>query len=130
MEQNQRNSNNQSNRMGQQDDRQNQQNDWNNESMNTGSGLREQSQREQDSSGSGRSYDYGTEGSSTEEDTNQQLGRNSNQQNISNPTTTPGSSSDNMPGTGRSDTRTGMGSGLTTKQSTTGSDFDGQNRTS
>jgi len=129
MENNQRNRGNTNDRMNQQEERQNQQNDWNNESMNTSSGLRDQSQREQDSSGSGRSYDYGTEGSN-EEDMNQQLGRNSNQQNVSNPTTTPGSGSDNMPSPGRSDSRTGKGSGLTTKQSTTGSDFDGQNRTS
>lgn len=129
MENNQRNRGNTNDRMNQQEDRQNQQNDWNNESMNTASGMREQSQREQDNSGSGRSYDYGTEGSS-EEDMNQELGHNSNQQNISNPTNTPGRGGDNMPNLGRNDSRTGMGSGLTTKQSTTGSDFDGQNRTS
>jgi hypothetical protein len=87
-------------------------------------------QRDQDEAGSGRSYDYGSEGSS-EEDMNQQLGRNSNQQNISNPTTTstPGTGSDSMPGVGNN-SRAGAGSGMTTKQGTTGSDFDGQNRTS
>ena len=130
MEHNQRNNSNQSDRMDQQNDRQNQQNDWNNESLNTASGLREKTQQEQDSAGSGRSYDYGTEGSSTEEDMNEQLGRNSNQQDVSNPITTPGKGGENMPSVGRNDHRTGMGSGHTTKQSTTGSDFDGQNRTS
>ncbi len=98
----------------------------NNESLNTASGLRNELQQEQDDAGSGRSYDYGTEGSnesSTEEGMNQQLGRNSNQQNVSNPTTTPGAGSDPIPGTGRSDTRAGTGSGLTTKQNITGSDF-------
>ena len=116
--------------MGQQDTMRDQQSERNNESMNTASGLREQSQREQDSAGSGRSYDYGTEGSRTEEDMNEQLGRNSNQQNISNPINTPGKGGENMPSVGRNDSRTGMGSGMTTKQSITGSDFDGQNRDS
>ncbi len=129
MEQNQRNSGNQNDRMEQDDTMRNQQNERNDESMNTASGLREQTQREQDSSGSGRSYDYGTEGS-TEEDMNERLGRNSNQQDISNPVNTPGKGGENMPSTGRNDHRTGMGSGMTTKQSITGSDFDGQNRTS
>jgi len=121
MEKNQADNSNQSS------NQRNQQNDWNNESQNTASGLRNDMQQEQDSAGSGRSYDYGTEGSS-EEDQNQQLGRNSNQQNVSNPVNTPGTGNDNMPG--RSDSRTGSGSGLTTKQSITGSDFDGQNRNS
>ena len=104
-----------------------QRNEQNNESMNTASGLRDQSEREQDESGSGRSYDYGTEGSS-EEAMNQQTGRNSNQQTVSNPLSTPGTgSSDALPGT-NSDSRAGTGSGMTTKQSITGSDFDGQDR--
>lgn len=128
MEQNQRNTADSnaggSERTEQQDAQRNQQN---NESLNTASGLRDQAQDQQDSSGSGRSYDYGTEGSS-EESTNQQLGRNSNQQTISNPLSTPGSgSSDALPGT-NSDSRAGTGSGMTTKQNITGSDFDGQNR--
>jgi hypothetical protein len=129
MENNQRNSNNRSGneRMDQQDQTRDQQRNWNNESMNTASNMREELQREQDSSGSGRSYDYGSQGSS-EEDTNQDLGRNSNQQNVSNPINTPGKGNDNMPG--RSDSRAGSGSGMTTKQSITGSDFDGQNRDS
>jgi hypothetical protein len=129
MENNQRNSGNRSgnDRMDQQDQTRDQQSNWNNESMNTASNMREELQREQDSSGSGRSYDYGSQGS-TEEDMNQDLGRNSNQQNVSNPINTPGTGSDNMPG--RSDSRAGAGSGMTTKQSITGSDFDGQNRDS
>ena len=106
-----------------------QQNNQDSDSLNTSSGLREQAQRQEDESGSGRSYDYGSE-NSTEDDMNQQLGRNSNQQNVSNPISTPGAGSDNLPGSGRSDSRAGMGSGQTTKQSITGSDFDGQNRTS
>lgn len=123
MEQNQRDSSN-TNENRQQDNLRNEQN---NESLNTASGLGEQAERQQEGSGSGRSYDYGTEGSS-EEGMNQQLGRNSNQQTVSNPLSTPGSgSSDALPGTG-SDSRAGMGSGMTTKQSITGSDFDGQNR--
>lgn len=101
-------------------DQQNGSNQQNNESLNTASGLRDQSQREQDSAGSGRSYDYGTEGSS-EEDMNQNLGRNSNQQDVTNPIT-PGS--DTMPG--HSDSRAGMGSGQSTKQNIAGSDLDGQ----
>lgn len=121
MEKNQRNSGNQ------QDQKLNQKNDWNNESQNTASNMRDNMQREQDESGSGRSYDYGTEGSS-EEELNQDLGRNSNQQDVSNPISTPGTGNDNMPG-GRN-TAAGSGSGLTTKQSVTGSDYDGQNRTS
>jgi len=123
MEQNERMNND---RMDQPD---NMRNEQNNESQNTSSGMRDDMQREQDSSGSGRSYDYGTEGS-TEEDMNQDLGHNSNQQTLSNPTTTstPGTGSDNMPAFGHS--RAGRGSGITTKQTTTGSDFDGQNRTS
>jgi hypothetical protein len=124
MEQNQRNSGN--DRMDQQDSR-NQQDNWNNESMNTASGMRDQMERQQDDMGSGRSYDYGTEGSS-EENLNQDLGRNSNQQNVSNPISTPGTGNDNMPGS--SDSRAGTGSGMTTKQNITGSDFDGQNRNS
>jgi hypothetical protein len=128
MEKNQRDNRNQSSTdRTQQDQTRNQQNDWNNESQNTASGLRNEMKREQDESGSGRSYDYGTEGSS-EEDTNQQLGRNSNQQNVSNPLNTPGTGNDNMPG--RSDSRAGTGSGTTTKQSVSGSDYDGQNRNS
>ena len=128
MENNQRNSSsNTGNERTQQDQMREQKNDWNNESQNTSSGMRNEMSREQDESGSGRSYDYGTEGSS-EEDMNQQLGRNSNQQNISNPLNTPGIGNDNMPG--RSDSRVGTGSGLTTKQNTTGSDYDGQNRNS
>ena len=126
MENNQRNSSNSNERM-QQDQMGNQQSDMNNESLNTASNMRNELQREQDSSGSGRSYDYGTEGSS-EEDQNQQLGRNSNQQNVSNPISTPGAGNDNMPG--HSGSRAGTGSGLTTKQSVTGNDFDGQDRTS
>lgn len=123
MEQHQSNSNNNEQR-GQQDNLRSEQN---NESLNTASGLRNETEQQQDSSGSGRSYDYGS-GSSTEEGQNQQLGRNSNQQTVSNPLSTPGTgSSDALPGT-NSDSRAGMGSGLTTKQSTTGSDFDGQNR--
>ena len=97
-----------------------------NESLNTASGLRNEMREEQDGTGSGRSYDYGTEGS-TEEDLNEQLGRNSNQQNVSNPINTPGAGG-SPAGTGRSDSRAGSGSGLTTKQNITGSDFDGQNR--
>ena len=116
---------NRNDRMGQGD---NMQNEQNNESLNTASGLRDQAERQSSSSeGSGRSYDYGTEGSS-EEEMNEQLGRNSNQQTISNPVNTPGASGSSMPGTGRSDSRAGTGSGLTTKQNITGSDFDGQNR--
>lgn len=114
-------------RMDQQENMRNQQDNQNNESMNTASGLRDELKQEQDGAGSGRSYDYGTEGS-TEEDTNQQLGRNSNQQNVSNPVNTPGTGNDNMPG--RSDSRAGAGSGMTTKQNITGSDYDGQNRNS
>lgn len=135
MENNQRNSGNRSGneRTGQQDQMRDQRNDQRNEqdseSLNTASGLRNEMKRNQDEAGSGRSYDYGTEGSS-EEDLNQQLGRNSNQQNVSNPISTPGTGNDNMPGTGRSDSRAGTGSGLTTKQGTTGSDYDGQNRNS
>ena len=114
--------------MDQQDQMRDQQQNRNNESQNTASNMREEIQREQDGSGSGRSYDYGTQGSS-EEDMNQQLGRNSNQQDVSNPISTPpGTGSDSMPG--RSDSRAGQGSGMTTKQSITGSDFDGQNRES
>jgi hypothetical protein len=129
MEHNQRNSGNRSgnDRIEQQDRTRNEQDNGNNESMNTSSNMREELKREQDSSGSGRSYDYGTQGSS-EEDVNQDLGRNSNQQNVSNPISTPGTGNDNMPG--RSDSRAGAGSGITTKQSITGNDFDGQNRNS
>jgi len=127
MEKNQSNNRNQSSDRMQEDQTRNQQNDWNNESQNTTSGLRNEMQQEQDETGSGRSYDYGTEGSS-EEDTNQQLGRNSNQQNVSNPLSTPGTGNDNMPG--QSDSRVGTGSGITTKQNITGSDYDGQNRNS
>lgn len=130
MEKNQRNRGDQSDRMNQQDNLRDQQNNMNNESMNTASGLRDQTRREQDGTGSGRSYDYGTEGSRTEEDMNERLGQNSNQQDISNPINTPGKGGENMPSTGRNDHRTGMGSGLSTKQSVTGSDFDGQNRES
>lgn len=126
MEKNQRKSGN--DRMDQQDQTRDQQSNTNNESMNKASNMREELKREQDSTGSGRSYDYGTQGSS-EEDLNRDLGRNSNQQNVSNPVSTPpGKGNDNMPG--RSDSRAGSGSGMTTKQSVTGSDFDGQNRDS
>lgn len=128
MEQNQKNdmdrNENSNERMGQQDDMRNQQG---NESLNTASGLREQAGQQSDDAGSGRSYDYGSE-NSTEEDTNQQLGRNSNQQNVSNPVNTPGTDSDATTGAGRNESRAGTGSGLTTKQNITGSDFDGQNR--
>jgi hypothetical protein len=121
MQQNQRTNNDRN------DQQNNLGNEQNNESLNTASGLRNELQNQQDSAGSGRSYDYGTEGSS-EEDQNQQLGRNSNQQNISNPLSTPQTdSSDALPGT-HSNSRAGTGSGLTTKQNITGSDFDGQNR--
>jgi hypothetical protein len=120
MEQNQRKNNDQM-------DQDNMHNEQNNESLNTASNMRNELQREQDSSGSGRSYDYGVEGSS-EEDMNQDLGSNSNQQNVSNPISTPGTGNDNLPG--RSDSRAGAGSGMTTKQNITGSDFDGQNRNS
>ena len=86
MEQNQRS---------QQENTQNQQTSDN---LNTAAGLRAQTERlSDDSSGSGRSYDYGSE-NSTEEDLNEQLGRNSNQQNASNPINTPGASSDNPAG--------------------------------
>ncbi len=111
---------------GQQDQMSNQQSSQANESQNTASGMRNEMKKEQDDAGSGRSYDYGTEGS--EEDQNQQLGRNSNQQNVSNPVSTPGTGNDNMPG--RSGSRAGTGSGQTKKQSITGSDYDGQNRNS
>jgi len=128
MEKNQRDNRNQSdNQRTQQDPTRNQQSDWNNESQNTSSNMRKDMEREEDSSGSGRSYDYGTEGSN-EENLNQDLGRNSNQQNVSNPVNTPGTGNDNMPG-GRN-SAAGTGSGLTTKQSVTGSDYDGQNRNS
>jgi hypothetical protein len=77
--------------------------------------------------GSGRSYDYGTEGS----DMSDTSRRNSDagQQNAS---ASRGGTSDmddeSIAGAGR-DTRTQRGSGLTTKRSITGSDFDGQNST-
>jgi hypothetical protein len=111
----------------QQEQWQTEQSSRNNQSLNTASNMREELQREQDGSGSGRSYDYGAEGSS-EDDMNQQLGRNSNQQTVSNPISTPGAGNDNLPG--HSDSRAGTGSGMTTKQSITGNDFDGQNRSS
>jgi len=127
MENNQRNSGMNNNDRMDQDKKRNQQDNQNNESLNTASDMRNEMRREQDDAGSGRSYDYGTEGSS-EENMNQDLGRNSNQQNVSNPVNTPGTGNDNMPG--RSDSRTGTGSGLSMKQSVTGSDYDGQNRNS
>ena len=113
-----------------------QQNDQDNLNLNTASGLRQQATLQEDASGSGRSYDYGAEGS-TEEEMNQQLGRNSNQQNISgtqqnasemNNNSTTDLGNDSISGAGRSSSRAGTGSGLDTKRSVTGSDFDGQNR--
>jgi hypothetical protein len=126
MEQNQRNSNNPNDRMEQPG---NMRNEQGNENLNTASGLREQAERQSDAEGSGRSYDYGSE-NSTEEDMNQQLGRNSNQQNVSgensNPTADMGS--DSITGMRSTNTRAGTGSGLHTKNNITGSDYDGQAR--
>jgi hypothetical protein len=125
--------NNDSNQRG--NDNTEQQKDQDNLSLNTASGLRQQATLQEDASGSGRSYDYGSEGS-TEEEMNQQLGLNSNQQNISgtqdasgqNNNSTTDLGNDSISGAGRSSSRAGSGSGMDTKRSTTGSDFDGQNR--
>ncbi|HUQ97333.1 MAG TPA: hypothetical protein VM010_06685, partial [Chitinophagaceae bacterium] len=94
----QRNSDN-NERMNQPDQSQGQQGGDN---INTASGLRDELKRDQSEAGSGRSYDYGAEGS-TEEDLNEQLGRNSNQQNVSNPVNTPGTSGGSTMGSHSSD---------------------------
>lgn len=125
MDQDQRNSNNTGEAGNEQQD------NMNNESLNTASGLRAQAERQSDSAGSGRSYDYGAEGS-TEEDLNQQLGRNSNQQNVSgnsgNDQSSESDDSGSISGAGRTDSRMGSGSGLSPLSGTTGSDLDGQTR--
>jgi hypothetical protein len=125
--------NNENNQRG--NDNMGQQNDQDNQSLNTAAGLRQQATQQQDASGSGRSYDYGTEGSN-EEEINQQLGLNSNQQTVTgtqdasgqNNNSTTDLGNDSISGAGRSSSRAGTGSGLDTKRSVTGSDFDGQNR--
>lgn len=86
----------------------------NDESLNTSS-QPGQMDREGKEQGSGRSYDYGTEGQG------QQTGR----QNVgSEGSSNMGNRSDHARESGSG---MGQGSGLNTKRSVTGSDYDGQN---
>jgi hypothetical protein len=79
--------------------------------------------------GSGRSYDYGTEGSDMDTNSTRRTDHTSHQNLSSNTGGTVDMGPNSLTGSNNRTSRAGTGSGLNTKRGVTGSDFDGQNKT-
>lgn len=111
------------------DDNDNLMNQQNNENQNVHSTTNPGNERMGADQGTGRSYDYGTPGSEPDNMNEQQNVSNDRQQGTSNNSGGTSDMGNNALTSGsRSDSRAGTGSGLNTKRSITGSDFDGQNK--
>ena len=128
MEKNQRNQKNQEQRSSEQDQlrqstpQEPTTNVGQNRDMEQNESLRDAEQ------GSGRSYDYGTEGSDMDRGGTGRRNDHSGHQNLSSNTGgTVDMGPNSITGSNR-ESRAGTGSGLNTKRSVTGSDFDGQNK--
>lgn len=122
MKENQRNTSGNEQRNTEQDPMRNQQNDSTRQVGQSGENetLRDAEQ------GSGRSYDYGTQGSEQTEQTSGTTGNRSTSRETMHGTADM--KDEMVPGRGREMRReSGSGSGLAPKMGTTGSDFDGQN---
>ena len=122
MKENQMNRGGNEQRNTEQDQMRNQQND---SMQNVGQNRENESLRDSDL-GSGRSYDYGTQGSEQTEQTSGTTGNRSTSRETMHGTADM--KDEQVPGRGREMRReSGSGSGLAPKMGTTGSDFDGQN---
>ena len=122
MKENQRNRSGNEQRNTEQDPMRNQQNDSTRE---VGQNRESDNLRDADL-GSGRSYDYGTQGSEQTENTSGTSGNRSSSRETMHGTADM--KDEQVPGRGREMRReSGSGSGLAPKMGTTGSDFDGQN---